>query len=261
MLAVAATVLASVALLPACGEDTVRLSFVPPAGEGAEYRILVRAETVATIAGGEPTRVVDDTTLVARHEVVESGIDGSTVSVRLAEEGGPGSAFVVRVDRSGRPVTVEQTEGAPAAVTDLGLSELFPGGAGVPPGRGLAPGDRWTIDVPVAVATPVQARLSGEGRLVGLQAADGRRLARVESDYRLPVHRSAEATGGSLVLDGSLATHARVAYDLDDDVVHSVTAHTSGRYRVTLLPPAGATGPPVPGTVEVEIDSTTRRLD
>ena len=252
-------VLASLAL-SSCGDDTVRLRFVPAAGEKASYRISIRAETVTTLGDGEPTRKVDETELVARHEVLDAGADGSRVSVRLADEGGAETAFVVRVDAAGRPVAVEQTEGASAEVADLGLSELFPGAAGVPPGRGLAPGDRWTIDLPVVLAAPVDARVTGAGRLVALETAGGRRLARVESDYRAPVHRAAEETGGQLVLDGSLATTARVAYDLDDDVVHSVRARTTGRYRVTVLPPAGVGGEPVPGTLTVEIDSTTRRI-
>lgn len=247
-------------VLSSCGDDTVRLSAVPGAGEEAEYRIRVRAESVAVVGDGEPRRTVEETVLVARHEVQESGAGGSRVSVRLAEEGGPESALVVRFDAAGRPVAVEQTEGAAADVADLGLSELFPGAAGVPPDQGLAPGDRWTIDAPVALGAPAGARLTGEGRLVALGTEDGRRLARVESDYRTPVHRTAAETGGQLVLEGSLSTRARVAYDLDDDVVHSVRARTTGTYRVTLMPPPGVTGAPVPGTVAVEIDSSTRRV-
>lgn len=256
----AGALLASLALLPSCGDDTVRLSFVPAAGERAEYRIRVRAEAVTTV-GDEPSRrTVDDTELVASHEVLEAGEGGSRVSVRLAEEGKVPSVFVVRFDGRGRPVEVQQTEGRAAGVADLGLSELFPGAAGVPPERRLAPGDRWAIDAPVALAGPAEARLSGEGRLVALEAAGGRRLARVESGWRLPVRRTAEQTGGRLVLDGSLDTNARVAYDLDDDVVHSVRARTTGRYRVTLLPPDGVGGAPVPGTLVVHVDSTTRRV-
>lgn len=248
------------ALVPgACAEDTVRLRFVPAAGERAEYRIEVRAESVTAIGDGEARRAVDQTVLVARHEVLESGDEGSTVEVHLSERDGPASTFLVRLDGRGRPVEVRRTEGA-VATADLGLSELFPGAAGVPPERGLAPGDRWAIDAPVALAAPVPARLAGEGRLVALEAAGGRRLARVHSDYRLPVQRHAEGDTGRLVLDGSLATTARVAYDLDDGVVHSARARTTGRYRLTLLPPDGVGGVPVAGTLAVDVESTTRRV-
>ncbi|MGH9179777.1 MAG: hypothetical protein ACRD0N_14640, partial [Acidimicrobiales bacterium] len=81
-----------------------------------------------------------------------------------------------------------------------------------------------------------------------------------ESTYRTPVRRTAEDTGGRLVLDGSQSTRADVAYDLEDDVVDSVEARTRGRYRVTLLPPPGVSGVPVPGTLVVDVASTTRRL-
>lgn len=247
-----------------CRDDTVRLSFRPAAGERATYLIDVRAVAVTRIGGQEPRRTVADTVLRANHRVLGSGPDGSQVEVRLRQEDGEGPAavFVVRFDRAGQPAEVQRIEGLPAgALGDLGLSEIFPAAAAAPPDRPLGPGDRWDIDEPLEHSeTGGGARLSGEGRLVALQVADGRRLARVESSYRTPVRRTADETDGRLVLDGSLRTRARVAYDLDDDVVHSVRARTRGRYAVTLLPPAGVAGIPVPGTLEVEVDSTTRRL-
>lgn len=246
-----------------CREDTVRLSIRPAAGERATYRIDVRAVAVTRISGQEPRRTVADTVLRAHHRVLASGPDGSQVEVRLRQEdGGPTAVFVVRFDRAGQPAEVQRIEGLPAgALGDLGLSEIFPAAAAAPPDRPLGPGDRWDIDEPLEPSeTGGGARLSGKGRLVALQVAGGRRLARVESSYRTPVRRTAEQTDGRLVLDGSLRTRARVAYDLDDDVVHSVRARTRGRYTVTLLPPPGVAGLPVPGTLEVEVDSSTRRL-
>ena len=256
--------LAAVALtitLAGCGSDTVRLALLPSVGHRSEYRIAVRAESVTTLTGSEPRRTVEETVLVAAHRVLEAGPDGSRVEVRLSEEGAPVSTFVVRFDRAAQPVEVQRIEGVPAgALGDLGLSEIFPAAAGAPPDRPLEPGDRWAIDEPAPGGASATARLLGQGRLVALAAADGRRLARVESDYRLPVRRSAEETGGRLLLDGTVTTRARVAYDLDDDVVQSVQARTRGRYEVTLLPPAGVAGAPVPGTLVVDVDSTTRRV-
>lgn len=244
-----------------CSSDSVRLSVLPSVGDRSTYRIEVRAVTVTTIGEGEPRRTVEDAELLARHRVLESGPDGSRVEVRLSRDGAAGPTFVVRFDRAAQPVEVQRIEGVPTgALGDLGLSEIFPSAAAAPPDRPLAPGDRWAIDEPVPLAGPGPGRLVGEGRLVALEAADGRRLARVESDYRLPVRRTAEETDGRLRLDGSLTTRARVAYDLDDHVVQSVQARTRGRYRVTLLPPVGVAGTPVPGTLVVDVDSTTRRL-
>jgi hypothetical protein len=170
--------------------------------------------------------------------------------------------FEVRFDRGGQPTEVQRIEGLPAgALGDLGLSEIFPAAAAAPPDRPLSPGDRWDLDQPLAEdGAGSQARLAGTGRLVSLHHAGGRPLAEVESSYRTPVRRTAEDTGGRLALDGSQSTRADVAYDLDDDVVHSVEARTRGRYRITLLPPTGVQGAPVPGTLVVDVDSTTRRL-
>lgn len=249
------------ALLTSCGEGTVRISLAPAVGARATYRIEVRAETVTTVGDGIPRRRVEDTVLIARHRVLESGPAGSRVEVRLDPEGKRETTFEVRFDRAGEPVEVQSIEGVPAAALgELGLSEIFPAAAATPPRRPLAPGDRWDVDEPLAVAGSRPARVVGEGRLVELEAAGGRRLARVESAYRVPVRRTAEETDGRVVLDGSLDTSARVAYDLDDDVVESVRARTRGSYRITLLPPAGVAGAPVPGTLVVQVRSTTRRV-
>lgn len=248
--------------LGGCAEGTVRVAFQPAPGARSTYRIEVRAVAVTSIRGEAPRRTVADTVLVARHQVLDSGPDGSRVRVRLTEEGGPTSTFVVRLDRGAQLTAVQRIEGLPAgALGDLGLSEIFPAGATAPPDRALAPGDRWSIDAPVRVAAPGAgaSQVTGRGRLVALQATGGRELARVDSTYRLPVHRTADDTGGQLVLDGSQRTRATVAYDLDDGSVRTATARTRGRYEVTLLPPPGVAGSPVPGTLVVDVDSTTRR--
>lgn len=245
----------------ACRADTVRLSLQPAPGERSAYRIDVRAVSVTTIGDGAPRRTVADAVLQARHRVLESGPAGSRVEVQLREEGSGSSTFVVRFDRAAQPIEVQRVEGLPAgALGDLGLSEIFPAAAAAPPDRPLSPGDRWAIDEPVRLASPGPGRLVGEGRLVSLAAAGGRRLAQVSSSYRLPVRRTEEETSGRLRMEGALATVARVAYDLDDEVVQSVRARTRGTYRVTLLPPPGVPGAPVPGTLVVEVDSTSRRV-
>lgn len=246
----------------ACGDDTVRLSFQPEPGERSRYRIEVRERTVTTIGDEAPRRTVTDTVVRADHRVLDSGPAGSRVEVRLRiEDEATEATYVVRFDRAGQAVEVQTSDGArPGALADLGLSEIFPAAAAAPPDRPLRPGDRWTHDEPVGPAEAGSARLVGEGRLVALRAADGRRLARVESSYRSPVRRTAADTDGRLELRGTLRTRAEVAYDLDDHVVHSVRARTRGIYRVTLYPPAGVDGAPVPGTVDVDVESTTRRV-
>lgn len=261
-LALLAVVLGLVApAFTACTEDTVRVAFHPAPGDRATYRIEVRATAVTTIPGERQRRTEAETVLVARHRVLEAGPDGSRVRVQVSEAGGAtSSTFVVRLDRAAQLTAVQRIEGLPSGTLgDLGLSEIFPAAATAPPDRPLAPGDRWPIDAPVRVAAPGPSRLHGEGRLVALQAVDGRELARVESTYRLPVRRTGADTGGRLALDGVQRTRATVAYDLEDGSVRSADARTRGRYDVTLLPPPGVEGRPVPGTLVVDVDSTSRR--
>lgn len=255
-----------------CSDGTVRIATQPAVGDVARYRISVRAATVTTIGDEAPRRRTSTTVLVARHRVLASGPDGSRVEVRLDQQGGEATTFVVRLDRAAQLVEVERIEGLPAgALGDLGLSEIFPAAA-APPRRRLAPGDSWSLDGPVRVDDSANGgggttdgqrppvRLVGRGRLVSVGVAGGRRLANVDSRYTVPVRRTAAESGGRLALDGTLATSARVAYDLDDDVVASVEARSTGRYTVTLLPPDGMGGMPVPGRLVVDVSSTSRRV-
>lgn len=254
---------AALVVLPSCASETVRISYRPVAGDVAVYRTSVRAVTVTAIGDQAPRRRVVTSVLTVRQRVLEPDVTGSRVEVRLTRADAPAATFVVHFDRAGQLTEVQRIEGLPAdALGDLGLSELVPVAAAAPPRRPLAPGDVWAIDGPVTLATGAQetARLVGRGRLVALGVADGRRVAKVESTYRLPVRRTSEDTGGRLSLEGSLATRARVAYDLDDDEVASVEARSTGRYSVTLLPPAGVVGVPVPGTLDVDVTSTSRRV-
>ena len=250
--------------LPACSPGTVRISYRPAVGEVVTYRTSVRAVTVTRIGDEAARRREASSTLTARHRVLSSGAEGAEVEVRLSQEGVAPSTFLVRFDRAGQLVGVERIEGLPAdALGDLGLSEILPASAAAPPRRALAPGETWEIDEPVALPSASSAaRVTGRGRLVALGVDGGRRVARVDSRYRLPVRQTAGDTGGRLALEGSLDTAAVVSYDLDDDQVHAVESRSTGRYAVTLLPPAGVAGVAgvaVPGTLEVDVTATTRR--
>lgn len=251
-------------LLTGCSPDTVRLAYRPVVGELAVYRISVRAVTITSLAEDAPRRRVVVSVLTARLRVLESGARGSRVEVQLHDKGGERATFAVRFDRAGQLTEVERTAGVAAgALGELGLPEIFPAAGAAPPRRPLAPGDHWSIDGPVRLAGPREARLAGQGRLVSLGRADGRRLARVQSTYRLPVRRTADATGGRLLLDGTLETRSIVAYDLDDTEVESVTAHTTGRSALTIIPPAdmaGLAGVAVQGTLDIDVSSTSRRI-
>lgn len=247
--------------LAGCGEDTVSLAVRPAAGDTAEYRITVRATTVTTIGDGEPRRRTSSVVLRARQRVLASSPKGSRVEVRLDPGGDRDTTFVVLLDASAQLEEVQQVEGVPAeALGGLGVSDLLPVAAAAPPARPVAPGDRWSIDGPV-VAGSTRSRLRGTGRLASLGVANGRRLAFVDSTYALPVERTTDEGGAPVQLHGRLRTTATAAYDLDGDRVQWVRATTSGRYDLTLLPPAGAGGLPVAGTLRVDVSSFSDRVE
>ncbi len=248
-------------LLGGCREGTVRLAYRPEPGRSYTYRITVRASTVTTVADGAPRRSRTDTVFVSTQRVLAVDRSGGRVEVRLQEKGGAAQTFIVSLDRAAQLAEVQSIEGLPAqALGELGLSEIFPAAAAAPPDRPLAPGERWEIDTAVQLVQAPSARLRGNGRLVALSRVDGIDVARVESSYSLPVRRTAAPTDNGLTLDGSQSTSAQVTYSIDDGAVLSAKARTSGSFDVTLFPPPGTPGSPVPGTVSLVISSTTERI-
>jgi len=251
----------SLAVVPGCGDDTVRVAFRPEAGTRYAYEIDVEATTVTDIEGRGPVRQSDRYVLRADHDVLSADGDSSRVEVQVREPGGATRRFVVRLDRAGQLAEVQRIEGLPAqALGSLGLSEIFPAAAGAPPDRPLAPGDRWQVDDPVELPGQARTRLRGSGRLSALGVVSGREVATIENRFELAVRGVTELLTGRFRLDGRQTTTSTAAHALDDGVVQQVDAVTRGQFRLTLLPPDGTDGPPVPGTLEVEIRSKTRRL-
>ena len=256
-----ALVVALLGLGTACRDDRVRLAHQPQPGDRYSYRVEVRAVAVTTVGQEGPRRTVTDEVFDVRHDIMDVNPAGSVVNVRLEEKGDPPRTFVVRLDRAAQLAEVQRIEGLPAsALGDLALSEIFPAAAAAPPDRSLAPGDRWSIDKPVRLAALEPSRLLGQGRLASLGVVAGREVATVQSTYRLDVQQQSEERHGGLVLKGSQSTRATAAYDLDDGAVMSVRASTRGTFDLTLMPPAGVEGRPIPGTLRVDVHSTTRRL-
>ena len=243
-------------VLTACRDGTVHVAFRPEVGTRYTYKVTVDAEVVTRIADRPERRTTAEDEFTARHTVLAAGPEGTNVEVRLEAEGQVARTFVVRLDRAGQLVEIERVEGFPADVLrGLGLSELYPAAAGAVPARGLAPGDRWMIDEAVD-----GGRIRGSGRLTGLGVHGGRRTAGVESDYVLPVARTTTEGDRPLRLEGDQRTTATSTYDVRDGAVESVEAETSGTFRLSLLPAEGATGPGIPGRLELRVRSTTRRL-
>jgi hypothetical protein len=256
-----AAAVAALALLAGCQPDTVRISFRPAAGAHYAYRVEIQSVTVTSVEGTAPQRVSDDFILRADHSVLAVSPASIRVRIRLAGEGLGPRTFVVRLDRAGQLVEVQRIEGLPArALGSLGLSEIFPAAAGAPPDRRISPGERWVVDEPVVLPGQPATRLRGSGRLKTLGVIDGRKVATVESTFRLAVRGTSQLSQGNFVLDGSQSTSATSTQDLSDGSVEKVEAVTTGRYRLTLLPPTGTDGPPVPGTLTIEVRSKTTRL-
>jgi hypothetical protein len=252
----------ALAVLTGCRDDTVRIAFRPANGARYAYRVEVESTTVTEIEGRAPVRQHDRFLLHADHDVLTADGDTSRVEIRLRQEdGGPARVFVVQLDRAGQLIEVQRIEGLPArALGSLGLSEIFPAAAGAPPDRRLAPGDRWPVDDPVALPGQASARLRGTGRLSALGVVAGREVATVESRYALAVEGTSELDLGRFRLDGIQTTTSTATHSLADGAVEEVDAVTRGRFELTLLPPDGTEGPEVPGTLEIEIRSRTRRL-
>ena len=271
------------ALLTGCQPDTVELRYRPVAGSRYIYRIVVHSRTVTTLDSQAPKEEVDEATLRAEHLVQRSDADGTDVEVRLTSVatdagllgviGGTGggpvdgpvgspSTFLVRLDRAAQLTEVQRVEGVDAQLLgDLGLSEIFPAAAGAPPDRPLHPGDSWEIDEPLRLAGLAPGHLRGRGRLVSLGVQDGRKIATVDTDADLAIRPDEVTLGkaGGVALTGTQTTRARVTRDVVDGAVQTVDATTTAVFRIILLPPPGALGPPVTGTLRVELHSLTTR--
>ncbi len=256
-----ARVVAVLAAAAGCGSDTVRLGFHPDAGAAYTYRVEVESLTVVSVDGSPSQRVEDRFELRAQHDVLAAGTESSRVRVRLSGPNVGARTFVVRLDRAGQLAEVQRIEDLPAQVLgSIGLTEIFPAAAGAPPATPLSPGERWVVDEPVSLPGQPTTRLRGSGRLTELGVVDGEEVATIDSTFRLAVKGTTELAQGSFALDGSQSTTASATHRLADGAVEEVRALTRGRYRLTLLPPAGTSGPAVPGTLTVEVRSHTVRV-
>ena len=247
-----------IGVLAGCRPDTVAVSFRPTVGTTYRYEVRVTAESTTAIAGSAPERKTETVRLVAEQTVLDSGADGVRVRVLVGEPGSTPQAFVVRFDRSAGLESIEADAGTPADIAGaIGVPEIFPGATGAPPTR-LGPGDRWTIDRRVVVPGAARrARIHTDGQLVELGREGEAKVARLSTSTDLPL----ATTSGSVRLRGSQRITQRATYDLGDGTVRRATATTVGHFRLEVEPPAGTAAEPVPGTLDVRVTSTTRRIE
>lgn len=249
-------------VLVACRDHTVALAFRPDIGSTYRYEVRVHAVSTTTLDGQDPERTEEEVRLIAEHTVLDAGPDGVRVQVLVGEPGTSAQVFVVEFNRAHQLESIESTEGVPADVVGaLGVPEIFPGGAGGPPARRLAPGERWSVDRRITVPGAQQpSRLRVSGRLTELGLAGDEEVARVHTETALPFVGTLATAAGVVVLDGRQHIDQRATYDLDDGAVRSVRATTAGTFDIRVQPPSGTIAEPVPGTLEVRVTSRTRRL-
>jgi hypothetical protein len=246
--------------LPACDKQKVLVGFRPTAGTTYRYELRVQSTTTTRLGGDAPERSVDDTVLESRDTVLSSTPDEVRVQVVLARGGSPDRTFIVRFDRFAQLARVEAVDGLPPDVLGPGaFPEFLPAAATAPPNRPLATGERWTIDAHANLAgAPSDTRLQGSGRLVSVGSSDGRKVASVKAETRLPLHSASTLRDAAVSLDGVETTTISARRALADGSVQSSTAVTKGTFALSLTP--AGTGGSVSGTLEVEIRSATRRL-
>lgn len=256
---VAAIALTSVT--PSCRPDTVRVAFRPRIGTRYHYVVKVRSVTTTRLAGADAQRTVDSAVLRAEHVVLAAGAEGVRVRVLLERAGSSPRTFVVRFDRAAQLEELETIEGLPASVLGgVDLPEIFPGAVGAPPNRPLAAGERWQTHETVRLADGRQVQVEGDGRLVELGVVDGRKLATIRTETRLPVTSASDVRGGRLALEGTEVSGITASRDLADGSVRTASSVTRGTFSLALTPLEGSVGPTLHGSLGVEVRSQTRRV-
>jgi hypothetical protein len=221
----------------------------------------VRSVTTTKRGAAAPTRDVESEELRAEHLVLDTGAGGARVQVQLKEPGAPTRTFVVRFAPSAQLEAVETVEGLPAtALGRLELPEIFPAGAGAPPLRPLAPGARWTSSQPVTLPGGGGGRIRTSGRLARLGVVHGRKVATITAQTRLPLVTTSAVNGGQLSIDGVEVSDIDASRVLGDGSVLEASSTTRGSFTISLQPPQGTPGGSIPGTLDVEVTSRTKRL-
>ena len=249
------------ALVTACSDPAVRVSYRPKVGARTSYELRVTTASHTRLVGEPPKDRHDSFVLRSDQRVRRAGSGTTRVAVRLSGAGQQPQDFVVRRDRAGQLTTVESVggvRGAELGNPELGISEVLPSAAGALPRAALHPGDRWRISQRLRSTSLPEGVLVGFGRLASRGVSLGTKLAVVDTDVALPVDLTSDEDAGTIHLVGSQRTTMHVVQRVRDGVVLQARAHTVGRYAVTLSPPEDLSAPPVTGTLTVTVSSTTR---
>lgn len=243
---------------PACNQaERVDLAFRVPPGRDLAYSVDVRSEVVTELAG-PPERTVEHLHLAARQRVIRRTADGVVhLEIRMTPRGERPRVFEVRLDTGRGVAAIDTVGGLPVeALGELSPSRFILPISGLVPPTPVRPGDLWpierTLDLPQG-----RERLTGTGRLEGLDAGPPVALARVRARTTLPVRQRTTLREGTVVLSGREHTSATVDYSVADGAVVAAASLTTGRFRLLVSPPGGLVSPPIRGTLEVRVRSVT----
>ena len=252
---------AATSSLAACSEDKVQVTFRPKVGDVFRYELKVKSVTETRLGTAAPERTVDEAVLEATDTVLTATPEEVRVQVVLRRSGSPDRSFIVRFDRGAQLSGVETVEGLPPGVLGpLAFPEFLPAAAAAPPDKMLAPGDKWKIDARPVLPGGVEAHFEGTGQLVKVGSSDGRKVASLQSETRLPLVSSSQVGSVTVALEGVETTSASATRALSDGSVYDASSVTKGDFQLTLIGPGGEDAAPVTGTMTVEVRSETRRL-
>lgn len=248
--------------LTACDkqEEKIHVGFRPEAGASYRYEIKVQSVTTTLLGDEAPDRSVDDVTLESRDTVLSAVPGEVKVRVELTRAGSPPRTFLVRFDRAAQLAAVDSVDGLPPAVLGpIGFPEFLPAAATAPPDRALSTGEKWKIDATPTLPGAEPVRLEGSGQLIKVTTSNGRKVASIKAETRLPLSSTTQVGDATVTISGTEKTKSTATRGLVDGVVEDASSVTRGSYDVVLTPPPGG-GSPVRGTMTVEIRSETRRL-
>ena len=245
--------------LTACdGDEAIHVGFRPEAGATYRYEIKVQSVTTTVLGDDAPDRATDEVTLESRDTVLSAAPEEVKVQVQLLRAGSPDRTFRVRFDRGAQLAGVDAVDGLPPEVLGpVGLPEFLPAAATAPPDRPLSPGEKWKIDASPTFAGASPVRLEGTGRLVKVSTADGRKVASIKAETRVPLSGTSRVGDATVTISGMETTESTATRALADGVVQEASSVTKGSYNLVVSSNAGS---PVTGTMSVEIRAQTRRL-
>lgn len=256
---VALVALAAGFALTACDPHTITIRFDPEVGDQFQFQSNIRTEVHRTVDGVREDVVVDEATLEAMESVTGVGDEEVTVDVAITRDGAPGRTYSARFSRGDHLTAADLIEGAASDAVGLDLAANLPADLTSPPDGPLEPGARWTIERAIDTGDRTIV-VTGEGRVRSLGVLDGRDVAVVEVELRVPIRSSLDTPNGQVRLVGVQTSESRTTYDLIEGTVRSDRTSIDGEVQLVIEPPADIDAEPVNGTITYSVNTDTKRV-